>query len=112
MSFIRMRLVWFMVVLSEWCSGSDEIPLERATQSSTKNGNKAANSIDNNLNTFSTTNIESPAWMRVYFEQKSIVDKVVVEKGYSGKPGCEIKVSVYDGKEEKVCGTYTGKPEG
>ena len=35
----------------------------------------------------------------------------MVEKGYSGKPGCMIKVSVYDGKEETVCGTYTGKPD-
>ena len=51
---IRMMLFWYMLVLSARCSGSDEIPLDRAEQSSTFNYRKAAYAIDNK-DTFTKT---------------------------------------------------------
>ena len=111
--FIRMlsALLWCMVVLSARCSGSDETPLERAVQSSTGNSINhviASQAIDGNLTTYSLTSKDDPAWLRVYFQSSFIVDKVVIERGYSYDAACVLTVSVYDGETETVCGTYTG----
>ena len=106
MYFIRMMLLW--LVLISRCSGSDEIPLDRAEQSSITNGNIAANGIDGDV-TYSLTAKEDPAWWRVYFTSRSTVERVVVEKGYSNSAACVYTVSVYDGEVLTVCGTYTGK---
>ena len=106
-------LLWYMLVLITRCSGSDEIPLERAEQSSTYRSHRtAAKAIDNDLTTYSATTAEDPAWLRVYFSSSSTVGRVVVERGYSYDAACVWTVSVYDGETEKVCGTYTGKPYG
>ena len=103
-------LLWYMLVLITRCSGSDEIPLERAEQSSTYGSSYiAANAIDGNLTTRSMTTGEDPAWLRVYFSSSSTVERVVVEKGYSYDTACVWTVSVYDGEVQTVCGTYTGK---
>ena len=96
-----------MLVLSARCSGADEIPIDRAEQSSTYFA--AANAIDGDLTTRSKTNQEDPAWLRVYFLSSSDVEKVVIEKGYSKDSSCVYTVSVYKGEVETVCGTYTGK---
>ena len=101
-------LLWYMLVLIARCSGSNEIPLDRAEQSSTF-GNIAARSIDGDLNTDSLTNNEDPAWLRVYFTSSSTVERVRVEKGFGYDAACVLTVSVYDGKVQTVCGTYTGK---
>ena len=109
MYFIRMMLLW--LVLSARCSGSDEIPLDRAEQSSTYWDSTAAKAIDGNLATRSRATTEDPTWLRVYFTSSSTVGKVVVEQGLGKDAACVFTVSVYDGVTETVCGTYTGKSE-
>ena len=98
-----MILLWLVLIAS--CSGSDEIPLDRAELSS--NNRVAHVAIDNDLSTYSSTYNEDPAWMRVYFSSSSTVERVVVEKGYSRDAACVYTVSVYDGEVQTVCGTYT-----
>ena len=101
-------LIWFMVGLIARCSGFDEIPLDRAEQSSNYNENHfAAYAIDNDLETSSFTNMEDPSWLRVYFKSSYKVEKVVIEKGRSYDATCVITVSVYDGETGAVCGSYT-----
>ena len=100
-----------MLFLITRCSGSDEIPLDRAEQSSTLEAYTAAKAIDGNLTTWSKTTPENPAWLRLYFSSSSTVERVVVEKGYSNSPSCVLTVSVYAGEVQTVCGTYT-KPRG
>ena len=104
-----------MLVLITRCSGADEIPLDRAEQSSTYSSTyiaNAAQAIDGNLATLSLTTVEDPAWLRVYFSSSSTVERVVVEKGGSYDTACVYTVSVYAGEVQTVCGTYTGKPYG
>ena len=107
-----------MLLLIARCSGSDEIHLDRAEQSSTLTSDHnefssstfiAANAIDADLNTESATTEENPAWWRVYFTSSSTVERVMVEKGYCRGADCVFTVSVYDGEVQTVCGTYTGK---
>ena len=105
-------LLWYMLVLITRCSGSEEIPLDRAEQSSTLSIFSAAKAIDGDLTTRSITTLEDPAWLRVYFSSSSTVERVVVEKGKSYDTACVFTVSVYDGGVQTVCGTYTGKPWG
>ena len=107
-----MRLLWCVLILGASSFDADEIPLERAEQSSTLGGYIASNAIDNDLFTTSYTNTVYPAWLRVYFESSSTVDKVVVEKGLVHSAACVWTVSVYDGETETVCGTYTDKLKG
>ena len=111
MFFIRIMLLWFMLVLITRCSGSDEIPLDRAEPSSSYStyGFSSAKAIDGDINTMLFTHSEDPAWLRVYFTSSSTVERVVVEKGYSWDAACVITLSVYDGEAETACGTYTGK---
>ena len=103
-----------MLVLIARCSGSEEIPLDRAEQSSTNRryGDRfiADHAIDGNFTTSSLTSNEDPAWLRVYLTSSSTVERVVVEKDNSPATACVKTVSVYDGEEGTVCGTYTGKP--
>ena len=96
-----------MLVLSARCSGADEIPLDRAEQSSTFYS--VANAIDGDPTSRTSTISENPAWLRVYFQNFSNVGKVVIEKGGSRSPSCVYTVSVYDGEVETVCGRYTRK---
>ena len=99
-----------MVVASARCSGSDEIPLDRAEQSSTYvAGFEADKALDDDLNTFSMTKVEDPAWLRLYFQISSTVDRVVIENGTTWDNTCVYTVSVYDGEAGTVCGTYTPK---
>ena len=104
-------LLWYMLVLITRCSGADEIPLDRAEQSSTYAGYTAARAINGDLGTRSITTLEDPAWLRLFFSSSSTVERVVVEKGYSNSKACVFTVSVYDGGVQTVCGTYT-KPRG
>ena len=104
-------LLWYMLVLITRCSGADEIPLDRAEQSSTYGYYTAAKAIDGDLDTRSTTTEEDPAWLRVYFSSSSTVERVVVEKGWSRDKACVFTVSVYAGEVQTVCGSYT-KPYG
>ena len=105
-----MMLLWLVLIAR--CSGSDEVSLDRAEQSSTysRDGTTygAARAIDGDLATSCSTTNEDPAWLRVYFTSSSTVDRVVVERGYTYST-CVFTVSVYDGVGETVCGTYTGK---
>ena len=101
-----------MLLLSIRCSGSNEIPLDRAEQSSTYSKYFASKALDGNLATKSITTQEDPAWIEFYFKSSSTVDKVVVEKGGSYSAACVYTVSVFDGEAETVCGTYTGIPYG
>ena len=105
----RMMLLWFMLALSARCSGYDEIPLNKAEQSSTYTFYRAARAIDGNLNTRSRATTEDPTWWRVYFTSSSTVERVVVKQGLGKDAACVFTVSVYDGVTETVCGTYTGK---
>ena len=102
-------LLWYMLVLITRCSGADEIPLDRAEQSSTYGSYIAAKAIDGNLGTRSTTTEDDPAWLRLYFSSGSTVERVVVEESYNRDAACVFTVSVYDGEVQTVCGTYTGK---
>ena len=100
-----------MAVLSARCSGSDEIPLDRAEQSSVYAGaanREAAHAIDGDFKTEATTKSEANPWLMIYF-RRSVVEKVVVEKGYTPFKSCEWTVSVFDGDVKTVCGTYTNK---
>ena len=66
--FIRMILLWLVLIAR--CSGSDEISLDggEAEQSSTADSTRtAAKAVDYDLNTPSCTKEEDPAWFRVYF---------------------------------------------
>ena len=111
MYFIRMMLLWLVLIAR--CSGSDEIPLDRAELSSTFKAYIAANAIDGTVTTQSATAQEDPAWLRVYFTSSSTaVGSVEVQKGRSYGAACVWTVSVYDGEAGTVCGTYTGKPLG
>ena len=105
-------MLWYMLVLITRCSGADEIPLDRAEQSSTYGDYTAAKAIDGDLATRSITTEEDPAWLRVYFSSSSTVERVVVEKGAVYDAACVLTVSVYAGEVQTVCGTYTGKPYG
>ena len=96
-------LLWYMLVLITRCSGADEIPLDRAEQSSTYGDYTAAKAIDGDLATLSLTTVEDPAWLRVYFSSRSTVERVVVEKGYSWDTACVLTVSVYDLDVLYVC---------
>ena len=108
MYFIRIMLLWYMLVISAKCSGSDEIPLDRAEQSSTYSDDIAAKAIDGDLATRSATTKKDRAWLRVYFTNSYNVERVVVKKGFIYSPDCTVMiVSVYDGEVETVCGTYT-----
>ena len=99
-----------MLVLITRCFVADEIPLDRAEQSSTRGSTyTAAKAIDGDLATLSLTTVEDPAWLRVYFSSRSTVERVVVEKGGSYDTACVYTVSVYAGEVQTVCGTYTGK---
>ena len=102
-----MMLLWLVLITT--CFGSDEIPLDRAEQSSTYNTYIAAKAIDSNINTFSCTNAQDPAWLRVYFISSSTVERVVIERGRSDHATCVYTVSVYDGEVQNVCGTYKDK---
>ena len=111
-----MRLFWLMVVTSTRCSSSDEIPLDRAEQSSTHNDAadfEADKALDGDLITFSMTkytqNIEEIVWLRLYFQSSSTVGKVVIQNGTTWDENCVYTVSVYDGEAGTVCGTYTHK---
>ena len=106
-----MLVLWWVLVLSARCFGADEIPLDRAEQSSTYSNSDfiAANAIDSDLNTKSATEQGNPVWLRVYFQNSSDVGEVVIEKGRSGCSLCIYTVSVYDSEVGTVCGTYTGK---
>ena len=77
-----------MLVLIAKCSGSDEIPLDRAEQSSTLEAYTAAKAIDGDLKTWSKTTPEDPAWLRLYLSSSSTVERMVVEKGYSYDYSC------------------------
>ena len=83
MYFPRMKLFWLMVIVSARCSGSDEIPLDRAEQSSTYGVAYASKAIDNDLETDAYTLGAEATWLRVYFTSSSAVGKVVIEKGKS-----------------------------
>ena len=108
-----MKLLWCMLILGASCSDADEIPLDRAVQSSTHAADYiASKAIDNDIATTSHTLQETSAWLRVYFKSSSTVEKVVIEKGYVHTTGCVWTVSVYDGETETVCGTYTDKLKG
>ena len=102
-----MMLLWLVLIAR--CSGSDEIPLDRAVQSSTWSPYIAAWAIDGNLGTSSGTNGEDPDWLIVYFTSSSIVERVVVESGHSKSLACVWTVSVYDKETATVCGTYASK---
>ena len=109
MYFIRMMFLWCMLILGARCSDT-EIPLERAEQSSTASvigfSCKAAHAIDKKASSYSKTKKENPAWLSVYFQSSSAVEKVVIQGKVFGT-NCVITVSVYDGGTGAVCGTYT-----
>ena len=110
-----MLVLWLMLVLSARCSGADEIPLDRAEQSSTFRSADAgtaasANAIDGNLTTRAKTRYEDHAWLRVYFLSYSNVEKVVIERGYSYSTACRYSVSVFAGDVKTLCGVYN-KPQ-
>jgi len=103
-----MVVLLYVLFLSASCSGSDEIPLERAEQSSAYNA--ADRAIDNDLATQAITGQEANPWLRLYFTSSSNVEKVVIEKALGYVKSCIYSVSVYEGEVKTLCGTYTGKP--
>ena len=105
-----MLLFWCMLLLSASCSGSEEIPIDRAVQSSTYSKIYSADrAFDNDLTTCAATKLETRAWLRLYFKSSSNVGKVETEKGMSLDVSCTYSVSVYKGEVKTLCGTYTGK---
>ena len=102
-------LVWCVLALSARCSGSNEIQLDRAEQSSTFRigNNPASNAIDNDHNTDAITTESDPSWLKVYFTSVSNVEEVVIEKGYTHVADCTYTVSVNNEGRNLLCGTYT-----
>ena len=100
-------LVWCVLALSARCSGSNEIQLDRAEQSSTLGSYTASNAIDNNLATDAMTTASNPSWLKVYFKSVSNVEKVVIEKGFTRVADCTFTVYVNNGGQSLLCGTYT-----
>ena len=96
-----------MLVLS---AETEEIPLERAEQSSIYGSSAADRAIDNDASTKAITNRESNPWLKIYFKSSADVEKVMIEKGYSYNLSCVFTVSVYKGEVKKLCGTYHNKP--
>ena len=105
-------LVWCALALSARCSGSNEIQLDRAEQSSTLGSYTASNAIDNNLATGAITTRSNPSWLKVYFTSVSNVEKVVIEKGYTHDVYCTFTVHVNAGDQSVSCGTYTKRSSG
>ena len=95
-----------MLVLS---AGTEEIPLERAEQSSIYGSWAADRAIDNDTSTAAVTNKESNPWLKIYFKSSADVEKVMIEKGHSYDKSCVFAVSVYKGEVKKLCGTYHNK---
>ena len=96
-----MIALWCVIVLSSVCSGSDEIPLDRAEQSSLFRNNQkwtAEKAIDDKLATRALTARGNNPWLRVYFKTTSIVEKIVIEKGHTYATPCIYSVSVYEKK--------------
>ena len=102
-------LMLCMLVLSARCSGSDEIPLERAEQSSVYyniSAYTAEKAFDNNLGSaMNTDSHDLSPWWRAYFRSFYKVEKVELEKGNGGN-NCQYNISVLEGSEKKLCGTY------
>ena len=93
--------LWCLIILSSVCSGSDEIPIDRAEQAGLHQSNQlwsAEKAIDDNLDTRSVTSKGSNPWLRVYFKTASIVERVVIEKGFTYATSCIYSVSVYEKK--------------
>ena len=94
-----------MLVLSASCSGADEIPLDKAEQSSTFSGwYPASNAIDG-ASSWTLTKSAANNWLSIYFKKSSVVEKVVIEIGCERDSTCVNVVSLMDGE----AGTYTGK---
>ena len=94
-----MITLWCLIVLSSVCSGSDEIPIDRAEQSSLwkeSQQHTAEKAIDDNLATRAVTALGNNPWLRVYFKTTSIVERVVIEKGHTYATPCIYSVSVYE----------------
>ena len=103
-------LLWYMLALSAKCSGFDEIPLDRAEQSSDLSlGYVASKAIDNSVASYSLTKKAANNWLSIYFKNSSVVEKVVIVVGYERDSTCVNVVSVMDGEAGTVCGTYIGK---
>ena len=86
-----------MIVLSSVCSGSDEIPIDRAEQSGLwRKQHTAEKAIDDNLATRAVTALGNNPWLRVYFKTTSIVERVVLEKGHTYATPCIYSVYVYE----------------
>ena len=100
-----MVVLLYVLFLSASCSGSDEIPLERAEQSSAYNA--ADRAIDNDLATQAITGQEANPWLRLYFTSSFNVEEVVIEKGHGYVASCTYSVSVYEGEVKTLCGTYS-----
>ena len=105
-------MIFLLVVfITGWANTSEiseEISLWQAKQSTYVEGRPAWYATDRNLDTYSCTKKESPAWFRVYFREIAfaVVEKVVIEKGRSNQASCVFTVSVYDGEIRAVCGSY------
>ena len=110
MYFIRMMLLWLVLIAR--CSGSDEIPLDRAEQSSKRgigSGTIATLAIDNDIVTHTYTSQEDPAESLLH---QQLYSGESGDRGHRWDIACLWTVSVYDEEVEPVCGTYTGKPFG
>ena len=98
-----------MLALSAKCSGLNEIHLDRAESSTFRNGYyTASNAIDNDHKTDAITTESDPSWLEVYFTSVSNVEKVVIERGYTAAD-CTFTVSVNNGGQSSLCGTYTNR---
>lgn len=104
----------FLLAYLSFCSGYTEIKLLNATQSNAKpTGHYASYAIDGDLDTAAYSlpynkSGDSSGWLKVHFV-RSDVEKVVIEKGASAGKNYVVQVSVLEGAEKKICGSYTGK---
>jgi len=87
----------------------DEIPIERAEQSSDYfSAYSADKALDGDFSSPAVTAKEDNPWLRLYFTSSSNVEKVVIEEGRAyDVPSCTYSVSVYKGEVKTLCGTYT-----
>jgi len=102
-------VVVVLAIITPILADNDEIPIERAEQSSDYYPAYTADkALDGDFSSPAVTLKEDNPWLRLYFTSSSNVEKVVIEEGRAyDVPSCTYRVSVYKGEVKTLCGTYT-----
>jgi len=102
-------VVVVLALITPILADNDEIPIERAEQSSDYfPAYSADKALDGDFSSPAVTAKEENPWLRLYFTSSFNVEKVVIEEGRAyDVPSCTYSVSVYKGEVKTLCGTYT-----